>query len=239
MSCINNSQDSCCKVGKLAVEYDLDGVHEGLVARWHGERGFEAHGTRGLAEWFNTEVLSVALADVGYWPPEGQVEYFHRVLTAAPSNNSGVDDGVTTSERQKVVSMLENEGLDVETLYPSDFTSHQTIYRHLNNCLDAPKPEQDRSTEQLIANVDEYTQRLGRVSESAVRQCLEIPMEQLHDQYEFSLEPVIRCEDCSQQMTVQQFLETGECHCVADPDAAGSVSDTGDKKKKDDKKVGS
>lgn len=223
---ITEPQDTCCKVGGLATEYNLDGVHEGLVDRWHGERGFEAHGTRGLAEWFNTEVLTAALGDAGYWPPEGQIEYFYRVLTASPSDNGGVDNGVTTSERQKIVSMIEQEGLDVKTVYPSAFVSHQTVYRHLNNCLDAPKPEQDRSKGQLIANVDEYTRRLGSVSHSAVRQSLEIPMDQLHDRYTFELEPIIRCDTCGQQMTVQQFLESGGCHCYAESPASGSHADT-------------
>lgn len=226
MANISKPQDNCCKVGKLAVKYDFDNVHEGLVDRWHGELGFDAHGTRGLAKWFNTEVLAAVLGDVGYWPPDGQIEYFYRVLTASPSENGGVDDDVTTSERQKIVSMLERQGLDIESFYPSAFVSHQTIYRHLNNCLDAPKPEPDHSKGQLIAKVDEYTRRLGSVSQSAVRQSLEIPMEQLHDQYTFELEPVIRCEQCGQQRTVQQFLETGGCHCYDDSNASGSHSDT-------------
>lgn len=223
---IHKPQDTCCKAGKLAAKYDLDGVHEGLVDRWHGERGFDAHGTRGLAKWFNTEVLAAALGDVGYWPPDGQIEYFYRVLMASPSENGGVDEGVTTSERQKILSMLEQEGLDVESVYPSAFISHQTIYRHLNNCLDVPKPEQDRSKGQLIGKVDEYTRRLGSVSQSAVRQSLEIPMEQLQDRYTFELEPVIRCEQCGHQMTVQQFLETGGCDCYGESSARGSHSDS-------------
>lgn len=223
MVTVNKPQDTCCKVGRLAVEYGLDDdVHQGLVDRWHGERGFEPHGTRGLAEWFNTRVLTAALGDVGYWPPDGQIEYFYRVLTASPEDNGGVDDGVTTPERTKIISMLEQEGLDVDSFYPSAFISHQTIYRHLTNCLEAPKPEQDRSKGQLISKVDEYTRRLGSVSHSAVRQSLEIPMDQLHDQYTFELEPIIRCDTCEQQMTVQQFLETGGCRCHLDSAASES-----------------
>lgn len=194
--------DCDCKVGRVADRYDLDGMHETLVARRTGDDGSPAS-LRTLADEFNQAVLRAAMRPHGAGMLDGEVENGYRLLTA---------DDVSRGMRTRARKQLENDGVDVEAVEAS-FVSHPTMGRHLETCLGVePEPEErdpieaakDRvfkllsRTEAVVGNTIEGLAAADRIAAGAVAVTVDVR---------------VTCERCGVQATAASFIDRGGCDC--------------------------
>lgn len=194
--------DCDCKVGRVADQYDLDGMHETLAARRSGEDGSPAS-LRTLADEFNQAVLRAAMRPHGAGMLDGEVENGYRLLTA---------DDVSRGMRTRARKQLENDGVDVEAVEAS-FVSHPTMGRHLETCLSVePEPEErdpieaakDRvfkllsRTEAVVGNTIEGLAAADRIAAGAVAVTVDVR---------------VTCERCGVQATAASFIDRGGCDC--------------------------
>ena len=95
----------------------------------------------------NQRVLRVALEEAGIPFKDGEIENTYRLLT---------DDDVNSGTQVQTRNELDRDGVPIDRV-ESDFVSHQTVYNHLIDCLDAslemPSDEEqlERSSEKLGA----------------------------------------------------------------------------------------
>lgn len=192
-----------CKAGEVAAEFDLSGIHEELAREWTREDG---PGVRSLAEEFNKRVLRAAFRSAGTLPLAGEVDNVYRLLT---------DDEVSEADRTRARERLRQTGIAIEEL-EGKMVSHQTLYRHLRNCLDA---EHEPTAKTPAERIDEWETRLhalqGR-TENVTRQGIQ--QLRRHDAVDISsigvsVDVTISCEDCGAFFSVTEFLETGACEC--------------------------
>lgn len=195
-----NSETICgCKLGRVASEYGL-AVDETLRTRWTEGR----ESTRALADWFNTHLLETALVDAGLSPRDGEVANIYRLLT---------EETVTSGTRLETRADLEREGIPVEEV-ESDFLSHQTVYNHLTNCLDAslsdPTDEQRRqdaaSTLAALQNRTEAvtTDTISRLDRQGALSIAE---------FDVVVSVTVTCNECHRQYTVRELLDETVCGC--------------------------
>ncbi|WP_246998300.1 rod-determining factor RdfA [Halosolutus gelatinilyticus] len=196
--------DSCgCKAGRVATKYGLSGLDDDLVAYWTGT-GEEQYSTRELATHVNQRVLEAALEDAGVAVRDGEVENTYRLLT---------DDDVTSGTRIQTRNELERDGVPIDDV-ESDFISHQTVYNHLTNCLDAsleePDDEErlDRSEEKLGA----LQNRTAAVTEDTIAQLDRNDVIDINE-FDVLVSVTVTCTECQQQYTVRDLLEERGCDC--------------------------
>ncbi|MXR51925.1 hypothetical protein GRX03_09970 [Halovenus sp. WSH3] len=189
-----------CKVGRVAADRNL-AVDGELVERWTGE---DRQSTRDLAEWFNKRVLRAALTEAGVPTKDGDIRAYHRLLT---------DDDVTSGDRIEARRELQREGVDTDTL-DEQFVSHQTVYTHLTDCLDA-----SLSTPTNEERIDDATTTVGRLqsrTEAVTSDTIERLAE--HGALDIGAAEVfvtvqVACQECNRQYAVRELLDRGGCHC--------------------------
>lgn len=197
--------DCDCKVGRVADQYDLDGMHETLAARRSGEEGSPAS-LRTLADEFNQAVLRAAMRPHGAGVLDGEVENGYRLLTA---------DDVSRGMRTRARKQLENDGVDVEAVEAS-FVSHPTMGRHLESCLGVePEPEERdpieaakervfkllSRAEAVVGNTIEGLAAADRIAAGAVAVTVDVR---------------VTCQRCGVQATAASFIDRGGCDCGHD-----------------------
>jgi hypothetical protein len=198
---MTETTDCTCKVGRVTDQYELDGVDEWLVADWQSGTS-----VRDLTTAFNEDLVEshLASADVSLleWDPG-------RVLDAL-----GGDDG--DSETIEGRRALERAGVDVEAL-EADLVSHQTIYRHLTNCLDA-SVDADLDADERRENARETVFALQRRTELVTNSRLDglqaAGVTELGDP-DAIVDVQVVCRDCGQSMPFERALTT-PCHCHSD-----------------------
>lgn len=131
-----------CKVDEAVDTYDLQSpptesgsVHDYLVARWTGARGFQAVGYRKLADWFNTHLLRQVYDAHGRSTIGTRVESDYEALTEG-------DELV----RDEIINDLRADGIDAEALVDA-MVSPRTMHRHLTGCLGAEKETLEAQTD--------------------------------------------------------------------------------------------
>jgi uncharacterized UPF0146 family protein len=199
----SEAPDCGCKVGTVATQYGLDGIHRRLARLWASEE--DHHSLRDLEELFNVDVLAAALERAGASPVEGEVENFYRILR---------DDDVSEGSRIEVRNRLQREGVDVAAV-TDDFVSHQTIHGHLRDCLDASyDPETDPETR--LRNGRDAVFGLRNRTRSVTRNTLD----RLDDADAIDLgdadvfvDITVSCEDCGTIASVDEILDDGGCDC--------------------------
>ncbi|MFC4549830.1 MULTISPECIES: rod-determining factor RdfA [Halorussus] len=193
--------DCTCKVGSLVDAYDLRRANADLVERWTGERR-EEESVRSLADRFNRRLLRAAMRAEGMELIEGCVENFYALLT---------DDDTLEAERLRARSVLDENGVDVERV-EEQFVSHQTVYRHLRNCLGAEKGTRTLSTDKERSRVNKMRSRAEAVtvdSLSRLRDGDELALEE----FEVFVNLRVTCESCGALHDVTELLEQGGCDC--------------------------
>ncbi|WP_049921740.1 rod-determining factor RdfA [Halopiger djelfimassiliensis] len=192
-----------CKVGRVADRYGLVGLDDELVSYWT-DRTDERYSTRDLAEHVNQRVLESALDDAGLQYKDGEVENTYRLLTS---------DDVSSGTRVQTRKELERDGIDVEDVQ-GDFVSHQTVYNHLTNCLEASleSPSDEERLERSRDKLGALRNRTAAVTEDTVDQ---LQRSDVLDIGEFNVLVTVSvtCEDCKQQYTIRDLLDQGGCDC--------------------------
>lgn len=198
------SSTSCgCKIGRISTRYELSELDTTLIEYWTGEAS-EQYSTRELATYVNQRVLEAALETADVPVKDGEVENTYRLLT---------DDDVSSGTRVQTRNELQRDGVPIEQV-ESDFTSHQTVYNHLTDCLETsleePSDEDrlDRSSDKLGA----LQNRTSAVTTSTVEQLERNDILEIGD-FNVVVSVTVTCEDCLQEYTVRELLERGTCQC--------------------------
>ncbi|RQG98957.1 rod-determining factor RdfA [Natrarchaeobius oligotrophus] len=195
---------SCgCKVGRIGSRYDLDGLDDELVRYWT-DRTDERYSTRDLAEHVNQRVLQAALDDAGLQYKDGEIENTYRLLTG---------EDVSSGTRVQTRKELERDSVPVDEI-EGDFVSHQTVYNHLTNCLEASldSPSDEERLERSRDKLGALRNRTAAVTEDTVAQ---LDRNDVLDVGEFDVlvNVTVTCKDCRQQYTIRDLLEQGGCEC--------------------------
>lgn len=195
---------ACCKLGRVAGEYDLSRLDDDLVAYWTGEDD-EQYSTRELATLVNQRVLEAALQEAGVSYKEGEIENTYRLLT---------DDDVTSGTRVQTRNELERDGVPVEAV-ESDFVSHQTVYNHLTKCLETALETPD-DEERLERGAEKLGALQNRTEAVTVDTIAQLRRNDVIDVGEFDVlvSVTVTCEDCQQQFTVRELLDERACDCA-------------------------
>lgn len=195
---------ACCKLGRVAGEYDLSRLDDDLVAYWTGD-GDEQRSTRELATLVNQRVLEAALREAGVSYKEGEIENTYRLLT---------DDDVTSGTRVQTRNELERDGVPVEAV-ESDFVSHQTVYNHLTKCLEASL-EAPNDEERLERGAEKLGALQNRTEAVTVDTIAQLRRNDVIDVGEFDVlvSVTVTCEECHQQFTVRELLDERACGCA-------------------------
>ncbi|MGM0389906.1 MAG: rod-determining factor RdfA [Natrinema limicola] len=127
------TKDYCCKLGRVADQYDLtggpnvDSLDEALLARWQGTGGFSEHGYRTLTDWFNERLLERAYERAGRRVSDTQLDAEFEVLLG--------DDEL---KKLDLEDELAEAGVDAEGVR-GDMISWSTMRVHLTECLEGEK----------------------------------------------------------------------------------------------------
>ncbi|WP_267643683.1 rod-determining factor RdfA [Haloarchaeobius amylolyticus] len=190
-----------CKVGRVADEFDLAGVHESLAERWVRDR--DDYSLRELARYFDERVLTAAMREAGEDPLGSEVASAYDALT---------DDAVSSGERVQVENRLSRAGVDVDAVREA-FVSHQTVHTHLRECLDVEKetgPEgdpTDRAKDTLFA----LQSRTEAVTESTVDSLANSSL--ALDDFDVLVSVSVTCAACGRSYDVGELLDRGGCTC--------------------------
>lgn len=193
--------DCNCKVGSLAAEYGLADANDELVARWTGVRG-DAESVRSLTDWFNRRLLREEMRAADVDTVEGRVENLYDLLTN-PETLEGV--------RMEAESILSQSGVDVEELQDR-FVSHQSVYRHLRNCLGAEKATATSSVEKERERVNSLQNRSEAVIDDSLGRLRDAGKLAVAD-FEVLVNFRVSCEECGALHDVADLLARGGCDC--------------------------
>lgn len=197
------AQVCSCKVGTVAAAYSLADVHDDLARAWGAEDG---PSVRELTDTFNKRVLEVAFREAGTLPIDGEIDNIYRVLTT---------DEADAADRTRARDRLQQVGIAVDEVEDA-LVSHQTLYRHLVNCLDASHGETDKTPEERVS---EWRTRLlalqHRTTDISTQGIDQLRSADAVDIGSFTVttEVTVSCEDCGRFYTVEEFLDAGECDC--------------------------
>lgn len=196
-----DSTNCTCKVGRLLTRYEFEDLNDELVARWVGNRGEQAS-VRTLADQLNQRLLRVEMRNAGMELVEGQEENLYDLLT---------DDDQLEAVRMQARSSLEGHGIDVPAV-EDRFISHQTLYRHLTNCLNASKETNRLSLQKERDRITSLQNRVENVlgdSVSRLRDGGELDL----DTFEVLVNFRIACESCGTFHDATALLDDGGCNC--------------------------
>jgi len=191
--------DVCgCKVGRVAAAHGLGGIHDELARRW-----LDGESVRDLAAAFDRRVLRARFEQSGRVPIEGEIGNLYRVLT---------DDDVDAGSRTQARERLRQNGVDVDDL-DDQFVSHQTVYRHLVDCLGVEKDTARGSSvgtwrDRLLS----LQTRTARVTERGLDQLRNADDVSLGS-FDVLVDVRVFCEDCESVYTVEEFLDRRRCDC--------------------------
>lgn len=197
-----------CKLGRVAATYGFESIHDDLRRRWEAEEV----SVRDLAGEFNRRVLRAAVGEAGRTFFDGEVANLYRLLT-----DEDVDAGSRTQARER----LRQAGVPIDDVEGA-FVSHQTVYRHLVDCLDA---SQEQSRPDADARVDAWRDRFQSL-EARTARVTERGIDQLRNAGALDVGPAdvyvevtVTCEACGRFYTLDELLTERACDCA--PDAEG------------------
>lgn len=188
-----------CKVGRVTGEYDLSDVDERLVNDWQSGTS-----VRHLTEELNKNIIESAMIAANIGQVNQDRDAVHDALQT---------DRLTQTETIEIQRELERAGVDVEQL-STNLVSHQTVYRHITNCLEASKgdertPEERR--EKARDTVYALQQRMELVTESTIESLRSADVTELGD-IEVLVDFQVVCNDCGQSMDFETAIKGG-CRC--------------------------
>ncbi|RDI69659.1 rod-determining factor RdfA [Halopelagius longus] len=198
-----------CKVGSVADRYGLGDVSRELGVLWTTDEE-DRYSLRELADHFNQRVVESAMFDAGMNPLEGEVENVYRLLT---------DEESSAGHRVQAENRLEFEGVSVAEVR-DDFVTHQTVYRHLKNCLEA---EYERETgpssrvERDVDRIEALRNRIRVIVDETVRRLCDAGLFSITSPSAY-VEIRILCEECGARYSPRELLERDRCDCPVELD---------------------
>lgn len=203
MSDQEGESDPCCKVGEVAETHGLADLDTTLRERWTDT--VDRSSVRDLADFVNTAVLRSALrAHRG--TVAGEPENYYRLLT---------DDDVSRGMRTEARERLRRFGVDVDAL-EDEFVSHQTVYRHLRNCLGvdrgAPPPDAETAVRDALGTV----RALQRRTEVVTTTTLERLDRDGHidiGEPDVLVDVAVTCRGCGERIRLSDSLAGRSCGC--------------------------
>lgn len=204
MTAASDRVECSCKVGEIVRDSLADGMHEQLRARWIGD-GEESQSVRALTRFFNETILECRLGEADVETLEGEVDTLYDHLSGNTSK------GMET----QVSRQLERHGVDVDAVV-DEFVSHQTIYRHLKNCLGAEKDTSLTDEERIEHGLERITRLQNRsevISEDTLEQLQKTDTIALGT-YEVLVNFRVTCNECSVHCDFTDLLKRGGCDCA-------------------------
>ncbi|MEF8871476.1 MAG: hypothetical protein V5A41_07580 [Haloarculaceae archaeon] len=192
-----------CKVGTVAADCGLGDIHSELRTQWLNDDG---PSVRTLTDSFNKRVLETAFRQAGNLPLDGEVDNIYRLLW---------DDDSDVAERTRARERLRQEGIPVDEV-EEQLVSHQTLYRHLVECLDASYEPPEKSADERL---DTWrTRMLALQNRTASVTAQGIEQLDRHDavdigSFDVTIDATVTCEDCGGFYSLEEFLDTGACDC--------------------------
>lgn len=197
---MTRQHDDCgCKVGHVATEYDLPYEDARFAEKWRSGTS-----VRRLTEELNKDIIKVELSVANM----GQVEWSQSPVYEALHTTE-----LSAAEEIEIRRELDRAGIDVEQL-SSDLVSHQTVYRHLTQCLDASKGDDqtpDERRETARDTVYALQQRTKLVTESTIETLQSAGITKVGD-VEVLVDLRIVCENCGRSMDFESAISEG-CEC--------------------------
>ncbi|UWG47990.1 Uncharacterized protein HSRCO_1711 [Halanaeroarchaeum sp. HSR-CO] len=195
------SADCHCKVGTLIQTFGFDDLDDTLERSWRDE----GVSVRQLPRDVNERVLARTLddADVEFLRPELETTY-----------DLLVGDDVSDAARIEKRRHLSKAGVDVERLQ-NQFVSHQTVYRHLTDCLglefERAPIDADTALDQVRAVQHRTAAVAGdRVERLAGNDGLD------HGDYQIIVDVTATCEHCGTYYELGELFSKGGCGCRAE-----------------------
>lgn len=187
-----------CKIGRQQVRYDISDLDERIVDH-HQNRGTSL---RDLASVVNTRILDSAITSVEA-DVAGDPRSVYEALT---------DEDVGPERRADVRDQLAFVGIDVDDLQ-RDFVSHQTVKKHLSDCLgfDTSRPT-IQSVEEAKAKIEWSRGRTRTVTENVVDQLRRGDLVAIGAP-EITQTISITCTECNRSYRLDEFLDTRQCEC--------------------------
>lgn len=188
----------CCKIGRKAGQYDLDGLDADLIGRYETQEG----SLRELAQYINVSILEKVLADIDA-DIAGDPESIYMTMSG---------DDADPTRQTTIRDQLIYAGVDVDDL-ERDFVSHQSVKKHLNSCLDVDTARDG------VESIEE-ARELIEWARSRDEQIITKTLERLRRIDVLSTGPIdvthsvsVTCGDCQRTYDILELLETGGCDC--------------------------
>lgn len=191
-----------CKVGTVSRDWDLAGIHDDLAVGWHKEDV----SVRELTDRYNRELLRVGFRRADRTPIDGEIDNLYRVLT---------DDDVDAGSRTQARERLRRNGVPIEDIEAA-FVSHQTIYRHLRNCLDISYQPEGRTAadrkEKWRDRIRALSARTSTVADRGVGSLSDAGAIDVGS-FDVLVDVNVICNDCGEFYDLEDLLDRGGCEC--------------------------
>lgn len=193
------ADNACCKVERVAEAYGL----EGLDAELRRRREQNDATLHELAAYLNERLTAVALSAA-----EVDLDAEPGTVCAALENSDELDIGRRDEIREAVAGYL-----DIDRLR-TDYTSHETVRKHLNDHLDVSTSRGSiESTEELEDALQTYEQQYETAVASALERAAEQGLLSGGNFRVFSTR--VECQNCSTTYRLDELLANGGCECRA------------------------
>ncbi|WP_137285850.1 rod-determining factor RdfA [Halorussus salinisoli] len=197
---MTGKEDGCgCKVESVRTDYGLQYRDDQLVQKWQS-----GVSVRKLTENLNKDIIEAALSAANVTQHQWSRSPVYEALTT---------DELSEAEEIEIRRELDRAGVDVEQL-SSDLVSHQTVYRHLKQCLGATKDDSqtpDERRQKAKDTVFALQQRLETVTESTLETLQSAGIADLGET-DVLVDLNVVCSDCGRSMGFETAVRDG-CSC--------------------------
>lgn len=191
-------QDGCCKVGRVAAAYDLNGVDTELRRR-HAD-GATLHE---LAAYVDERLTAATLQAAGV-----DIDADPGTVAAALRGEEDVPAQLRERVGEVAVGMFDTDRLR------TDFVSHETVRQHLKNHLDVSTSRGGIENERdLREALDAYQTQYRESVASALARAAEKGIIDGEGFRVFSTQ--LECGNCGRTYRLRELLEAGGCDCEA------------------------
>lgn len=204
------SETSCCKVGRTAMEYGIKNRLPELNSHRKSGKSF-----REVTRIFNTWIVEQALkhADIS------DDRSIHAALVgeniADDIYHSLYTDETSDVEQTEVRARLSAAGVDVDRL-ESSFVSHVTIRSHLKECVRVEPDPSPPKFEKIANTARGAKNRAKNVIQSTFKRGARHGQIQT-DSLRVEILVKITCEECGDTFYLAELLEKQRCSCDAEP----------------------
>jgi DNA-binding transcriptional ArsR family regulator len=198
-----SQKDDCgCKVGRVSSKYEVPMVDSRLVDEWK-----DGTSVRQLAKDLNEDIIESELKATNV----GNVGW-----SRSPVYEALRTEELSEAEAIEIRRELERAGVNVEQL-SSDLVSHQTVYRHLTDCLNASKDDErtpEERRKKARDTVYALQQRTEVVTESTIETLQSAGVTDFGE-VDVLVDLQVVCDVCDRSVDFETAIEEG-CDCSAD-----------------------